>query len=336
MVLYIGLEVIMEKFKKLGVLLMMLVMSAAVFAGGKQDAGGAQETITVGVALTGLQTNPIFIDIRRAFEERCSQAGYRLIAADLSNGAADMTRFLENCLTAKAKVVVFQNIAEDSYINLLEELKAQGAILASYDNPSKLAHYVSMASNYDLGKTIGRMCGEWVHTNPGSKKAAIATFNVLDFMIVRADGIREGFKESCPEGSIVFEQDINITDGGVGLGEAIITAVPDIQGIMAITDIGCIGIGQAFAAAGWTFQNHRIGMFGSDASEDGMREIRKNGMFIGTVYMDLVNQVLGLFDRSLDTMKTGRINEAEKIVYFPMQPITTENADLVGKPLPKK
>ena len=328
----------MKRFKKVVVLMagMALVMSATVFAGGRQDTGGGStETITVGLALTGLQTNPIFIDIRRAFEERCSQAGYRLIAADLSNGAADMTRFLENCLTAKAKIVVFQNIAEDSYINLLEELKAQGAILASYDNPSKVAHYVSMASNYDLGKTIGRMCGEWVHANPGSKKAAIATFNVLDFMIVRADGIREGFKESCPEGSIVFEQDINIADGGVALGEAIITAVPDIQGIMAITDIGCIGIGQAFAAAGWTFQNHRIGMFGSDASEDGMREIRKNGMFIGTIYMDLVNQVLGLFDRSLDTMKTGKINEAEKIVYFPMQPITIENADLVGKPLPK-
>jgi ABC-type sugar transport system substrate-binding protein len=329
----------MKKFKKVVVLIagMALVMSVTVFAGGKQDAGGgAKETITVGLALTGMQTNPIFIDIRRAFEERCSQAGYRLIAADLSNGAADMTRFLENCLTARAKIVVFQNIAEDSYINLLEELKAQGAILASYDNPTKVAHYVSMASNYDLGKTIGRMCGEWVHANPGSKKAAIATFNVLDFMIVRADGIRAGFKESCPEGSIVFEQDINIADGGVSLGEAIITAVPDIQGIMAITDIGCIGIGQAFAAAGWTFQNHRIGMFGSDASEDGMREIRKNGMFIGTIYMDLVNQVLGLFDRSLETMKTGKINEAEKTVYFPMQPITIENADLVGKPLPKQ
>jgi ABC-type sugar transport system substrate-binding protein len=323
--------------KKMLFCVVLLTLSVAVFAGGKRDIdGGSQETITVGLALTGLQTNPIFIDIRRAFENRCSQAGYRLIAADLSNGAADMIKFLENCLTAKAKIVVFQNIAEDSYINLLEELKVQGAILASYDNPSEIAHYVSMASNYDLGKTIGRMCGEWVHVNPGSKKVAIATFNSLDFMIVRANGIRDGFKERCPEGSIVFEQDINIADGGVGLGEAIITAVPDIQGIMAITDIGCIGIGQAFAAAGWTFQNHRIGMFGSDASEDGMREIRKNGMFIGTVYMDLVNQVLGLFDRSLDTMNTGRINEAERIVYFPMQPITLENADLVGKPLPKQ
>jgi ABC-type sugar transport system substrate-binding protein len=330
----------MKKFMRtVGIVLAaaFLLAPAQVFAnGGKDAAGGGKGTITVGLALTGMQNNPIFIDIRRAFEERCNQAGYRLIAADLSNGAADMTKFLENCLTAKAKIVVFQNIAEDSYINLLTELKAQGAILASYDNPSKVADYVSMASNYDLGKTIGRMCGEWVSANTGSKKAALATFNVLDFMIVRADGIKAGFKEACPEGNIVFEQDINIADGGVALGEAIITAHPDIQGIMAITDIGCIGIGQAFAAAGWTSQNHRIGMFGSDASEDGMREIRKNGMFIGTVYMDLVNQVTGLFDRSLETAQTGKINEAEKLVYFPMQPITIENADLVGKPLPKK
>jgi ABC-type sugar transport system substrate-binding protein len=302
-----------------------------VFTGCKKKT----EALTIGLGLSGIQTNSIFIDMRRAFEERCNAAGYKLIAADLTNGVPDMLRFLENCITAKAKVVIYQNIGEDSYINLLEELKAQGAILGSSDNPSIIAPYSAMVANYDTGLVIGRMCGEWVESNPGSKKIAITGYESYDFLAERARGMRDGFAEKCPSGKIVFEQDGGWVEQGIKVGEALITAVPDVQAVMGINDSGPVGVGQAFAAQGWTFQNHPIGLFGCDASEDGMRELRENGMFKGTVYMDLLTQMMDLFDRCLETAKTGVVNEAEKIVYFPAVPITLQNADIVGQRLPK-
>jgi ABC-type sugar transport system substrate-binding protein len=225
--------------------------------------------------------------------------------------------------------VVFQNIAEDAYVNLLRELKTQGCILGSYDNPSNIADYSISASNYELGKVIGSMCGEWTHNNPGSKKVALAKFDQMDIMIERARGMRDGFKEKCPEGTIAYDQDININDMGYSFGEALVTSAPDIQSVMAITDGPCISVEQAFAAAGWTWDNHKIGLFGSDASVDGMRELRAGGMFKGTVYMDLVTQVTSLFRRCLNAMETGKVDASQKLVYFTMIPVTLQNADIV-------
>jgi ABC-type sugar transport system substrate-binding protein len=305
-------------------------MGSLVFAGGSRQ---QDETVTVGLALTAMQTNSIFIDMRRAVEQKCQEKGYRLITADLTEGPTKMITFLENCINAKAKVVVFQNIAEDAYADLLQRLKDQGAILGSYDNPTNIAHYTSQASNYELGLTIGRETGKWVHANPGSKKVAICGYSPLDFLVVRANGMKDGFKETCPEGSIVMEVDAGYVQQGVTAGENFLQAVPDIQAVMGINDSGPVGVSEAFKAAGMSFTKNGVGLFGCDASEDGMRALRENDMFKCTIYLDVVNQVLDLYDRCLDYALTGTYDESKAMVYFPMMPVYLENADIVDRRL---
>jgi ABC-type sugar transport system substrate-binding protein len=300
-------------------------------ASGAAKAAPAKQEITVGIALTGLQSNSIFIDMRRDMEAKCTAAGYRLIEQDLQNGAPDMVKFLENCLTAHAKVIVIQNIAEDAYRDLLVQLKNQGAVIGSYDNPSKVSMFVRMASNYELGKTIGKMCGEWVHKTPGSKKVAMADYSKIDFFLDRQKGMKDGFKAACPEGKIVFEQDLLLSDLGVSLGEALISSHPDIEGVMCVVDTACIGISDAFDTAGWTPKTHNVGLFGSDASKEGVDAIKKNKFVKGTVDMNLVKQVNTLYTDCLNAYLTGKLPAKQQVVYFPMKEITLANIDQVGK-----
>ncbi|MDR2393464.1 MAG: sugar ABC transporter substrate-binding protein [Treponema sp.] len=324
----------MEKRKRIltaliAVTLILGTVSSVFAAGGKQK----DETITVGLALSAIQTNSIFIDMRRAVEKICQEKGYKLIAADLLEGPTKMVTFLENCLNANAKVVIFQNIAEDAYADLLQRLKDQGAILGSYDNPTNIAHYTSQASNYELGLTIGRETGKWVHANPGSKKVAICGYSLLDFLVVRSNGMKDGFKETCPEGSIVMEVDAGYVQQGVTAGETFLQAVPDIQAVMGINDSGPVGVSEAFKAAGMSFAKNGVALFGCDASEDGMRALREKDMFKCTIYLDVVNQVLDLFDCCLDYALTGKYDESKANVYFPMMPVYLENADIVNRRL---
>jgi ABC-type sugar transport system substrate-binding protein len=269
--------------------------------------------------------------MRRNIEAECQKAGYRLIEQDLQNGVPDMNTFLENCLTAHAKVVVIQNIAEDSYRDSLKQLRDQGCVIGSYDNPSQVASYVCYASNIDLGKLIGKMCGEWVHKTPGSKKVAMADYSKIAFFLDRQKGMREGFKEACPEGKIVFEQDIDLSDLGVSLGEAIVTSHPDIEGIMSVVDTGCIGISTAFSGAGWTPKDHNIGMFGSDASTEGVAAIKKGGWVKGTVDLNLVKQVNTLYHNCLNAYLSGQLPAKQQVTLYPMKGITLANIDEVGK-----
>jgi ABC-type sugar transport system substrate-binding protein len=309
---------------------LFFMAAGSVFAAGGRQQG---ETITVGLALSAIQTNSIFIDMRRAIEKKCQDNGYNLITADLLEGPTKMITFLENCINTNAKVVIFQNIAEDAYADLLQRLKNQGAILGSYDNPTQIAHYTSQASNYELGLTIGRECGKWVRANPGSKKVAICGYSLLDFLVVRTNGMRDGFKEACPEGSIVMEVDAGYVQQGVMAGETFLQAHPDIQAVMGINDSGPVGVSEAFKAAGKSFAKDGIGLFGCDASEDGMRALRENDMFKCTIYLDVVNQVLDLFDRCMDYAVTGKYDESKVNVYFPMTPVYLENADVVNRRL---
>jgi ABC-type sugar transport system substrate-binding protein len=321
----------MKKWKRILATVMVIAvflgMAASVFAGGGKQQG---DTMTVGLALTGIQTNSIFIDMRRAIEERCRQAGYKLITADLMEGPGVMVTFLENCINAGAKVIIFQNIAEDAYADILQRAKDRGIILGSYDNPTSIAHYTSQASNYELGLTIGRETGKWVQANPGSKKVAICNGDILDFLVVRKEGMIAGLKETCPSATIVADLLAGTVPMGVTAGENILQAYPDIQAVMGINDSGPVGVMEAFKAAGMNFEKNHIGLFGCDASEDGLRSLRENDMFLSTIDVDVVNQVIQLYERCVKMALTGQYEADKAVVTFPMTPIYLKDLDATG------
>ena len=317
----------MKKGKRLISLFALIALAGVVLLGCKKK----EEGMTVGLALTGLQTNAIFIDMKKAIEAKCNEAGYKLIATDLAEGPTKMVTFLENCINAKAKIIIYQNIAEDAYIDLLQRAKDQGAILGSYDNPTKVAQYVSLASNYELGLTIGRECGKWVEANPGSKKVAICSYSPLDFLIVREQGMRDGFAEMCPSGQIAIAIDAGFVPEGVTAGENFLQAHPDLQAVMGINDSGPVGVWEAFKAAGMSFEKNRIGLFGCDASDDGLTALRANDMFLCTIDLDVVNQVVELFDRCVKLALTGEYEQDKAVAVFPMKAIYLSNINDVAK-----
>ncbi|MEG2383392.1 MAG: substrate-binding domain-containing protein, partial [Oscillospiraceae bacterium] len=177
------------------------------------------------------------------------------------------------------------------------------------------------ASNYDVGKVIGLECGKWVAENEGSKKVALCSYSPLDFLVEREKGMRDGFAEACPDGEIAIALDAGFTPDGVVAGENFLQAVPDLQAVMGINDGGTLGVYEAFKAAGMTLEKNKVGIFGCDASEDGINAIKKNDMFLCTIDLDLVNQVSGLYERCVEAAKGGKIDETKAVVTYPVNPV---------------
>jgi ABC-type sugar transport system substrate-binding protein len=313
----------MTKFGKLVCLASLTVLITAAFPlfakGGAQSGSAGSKKLTVGFAVAAINTNSIWIDIRRAYEEKCRQEGWTLITGDLTEGAPKAISFLETCITAKADVVILQNIADGAYDDLLKQIRDQGACLISTERRSSFANYNAEILNDEAGKTIGRAVGKWVNENPGSKKVAVCAYTQIPELLVRGEGLKAGFLEVCPEGQIVYEKDAGYVQQGVEVGEALIQAHPDIHAVMGINDSGPYGAGEAFKAAGWTFQNHRIGLFGIDYSEDAKRALKEGGMFQASLDMDLVNWYIRLFDLGVDFALTGKYDESQKMAYAPMK-----------------
>jgi ABC-type sugar transport system substrate-binding protein len=117
---------------------------------------------------------------------------------------------------------------------------------------------------------------------------------------------------------------------GVSAGENILQAHPDIQAVMGINDSGPVGVMEAFKAAGKNFAKDHIGLFGCDASEDGLRCLRENDMFIATIDVDVVNQVIQLYDRCVKMALSGQYEADKAVVTFPMRPIYLKDLDAAG------
>lgn len=301
-------------------LTMALGTTMMVSAEEKED-----RSLTVGLALSGITSNAVFIDMTKEIQTKCDEAGYKLLTADIQDGTATIVTALENFVNGGCDVIILQNSAEEAYADLLEAAVEKGVVIGSYDYVSDYAQYAIYASNYDLGYEIGKACGEYVTENEGSKKVALCSYSSLDFLVTRAEGMEAGFADACPDGEIVSIQDAGYPEDGVVVGENFLQACPDLQAVMGINDGGTLGVYEAFKAAGKSREKDGIAIFGCDASEDGLDAIEEDDMFYCTIDLDLVNQVSTLYDRCVEAVLTGEVDESVKEEVYPINPIYLDN-----------
>lgn len=285
------------------------------------EANPEGEKLTIGLALSGINSNAIFIDMAKDIQERCDAAGYKLMTADIAEDPNKVVTALENFINGGCDVIIFQNYAEEACATLLADAIDKGIIIGSYDYTSDYAQYACIASNYEVGKVIGQECGKWVKANEGSKKVALCSYSPLDFLVEREQGMRDGFAETCPEGEIAIALDAGFTPEGVTAGENFLQAVPDLQAVMGINDGGTLGVYEAFKAAGMSFEKNQVAIFGCDASADGLNAIREGDMFFSTIDLDLVNQVAELYQRCVDAALGGTIDASKAVVTYPVNPL---------------
>ncbi len=312
--------------KKLLALLLSVVMALGLLAGCGQapqndTTDPADKKLTVGLALTGINSNAVFIDMRKDIEARCNEAGYKLMTADIEGGASQIVTALENFINGGCDIIILQNSAEEAYADLLKQAVDKGIIVASYDYESDIAQYACVCSNYEVGKVIGQEMGKYCNENEGSGKVAICSYSALDFLVERERGMRDGFAEVCPDGEIVMAQDAGFANEGVIAGENFLQAIPDIQGVMGINDGGVLGVYEAFKAAGKSFEKDGIALVGCDASVDGLAAMKEGDMFYCTIDLDLVNQVSQMYERCVTAALTGEIDASMACVTYPVNPL---------------
>lgn len=147
--------------KKVLALLLSAVMVLGLLAGcGEKKQGDTEDPsakkLTVGLALTGINSNAVFIDMRKDIEARCNEAGYKLMTADIEGGASQIVTALENFINGGCDIIILQNSAEEAYADLLKQAVEKGIIVASYDYESDIAQYACICSNYEVGRSEER------------------------------------------------------------------------------------------------------------------------------------------------------------------------------------
>jgi ribose transport system substrate-binding protein len=172
------------------------------------------------------------------------------------------------------------------------------------------------------------MAGDWINENlEGEAKVAICDYSLINFLKVRADYIEIGLLERVPNAEIVARQDAGLLDQGVDFGERLLQAYPDVDVVAGINDNGVLGVKEAFEVAHKT--SSQIAMFACDATDEGLKAIKSDSVFRGTIDSKLVQMGEDMFMTAVNTY-LGKPS-SERVVTFDIVPITKENIGSVEK-----
>ena len=115
-------------------------------------------------------------------------------------------------------------------------------------------------------------------------------------------------------------------DEATQASENVLAAYPDINIIMTLGEQGALASYEVFKAAG-RGNDDNIGIFTAELTEPGVTALRDGGIYRGTISVEVDTSLYELYKRCVEAEKTGKVDEANKTVYFPMIPVQLDGLD---------
>ncbi|HJF00059.1 MAG TPA: sugar ABC transporter substrate-binding protein [Sellimonas intestinalis] len=313
----------MKKLKKFISVVLICAFAMTLFAGcsGSGNSDGGEDQMKIGISMSDM-THTTFIEMMDAIREEAKDKNVEIMEHSSDSDSGKLVEGLENFISAGCDAIIFQNFDPKAVESTIQDAKEKGIVVVAYDSYLEEADYVFEANNEDTGRAIGNMVGKWINENlDGEGKVAICDYSTIDFLMTRADYIEKGILETAPDSEIVVRQSAAYRDEGVEYGEAILQAHPEVNAVAGIVDGGVLGVKEAFEAAGKDGEN--IGMFGCDATEEGIAAIKEGGLFKGTISMDLTSVGVDMLDAAIDAVN-GEFRD-ETHISFPITEVTADN-----------
>lgn len=334
--------------KKLITLLLALVMILGLVACGASepdapvadapvadapaDAPAEEEVkIKIGLTLSGLTTNSVFIDMSNNLQALCDENGWEMIQRDLT--ADTIVNTMENFISAGCNVVIIQaNQAPEAVSAMLPAFEEAGVAVAIYDSPDFVGKpavaYSATCDNYNAGYQLGKAVAEWANENiDGTVAAGLMVRATNEVFRPRGEGLEAGLNENLKNGKVeaVLETP-GLTEGGLTAAEDMMSAVPNLNLVLGWNG-GC-GVGAYEALKGANYEGY---LFSIDNSQEEIAAMMEGKFYMGALDLDLGNQVIELATKTIEYVQNGfeypeGVTEDDLLWYFPMKLVMQDEA----------
>lgn len=267
--------------------------------------------------------NPYFVVLVDGMKKKCEEIGADITVVDGKSDAATQVSAVENFIAQKVDAIIIAPIDPIAMEPLVEKAHEAGIPVI---NPTQRIKGVDANINLidrEYGFEGGKIAGQWIKDKLGGEaEVAILGHPVMEALVERAKGIKEGILSVAPNAKIVAEQTANTPETGMKAAETILQAHPNVKVIAAINDAGALGAMEAVKAAGKATEDFCI--VGLDATPEAIEKIKEGSIFRGTVDIDPFGTGKQTIDVCLKVIEEGPIKEMVKIK---MIPVTEENVD---------
>ena len=247
--------------RKLFAMLLALVMMLGITA-------VAEEKIVVAGIV--FQDDQFMNMLSKGYQDAAKDAGVEVLTANTNNDQATEVELINTYLTQGVKGIAIAPLSKDASVAALRAADAQGMKVALTNIDLNDAEFIvgGFSSNDKINcRLVGANAAEIIKAKFPDKKVKIAIVQFRDLLpdqsTARVEGYFEALDEAQVDYEIVADQDAWMQDTALAAADAIITANPELDVIIAVNDGGTIGSAQAVVNAG---KQDSILVFGHDGS----------------------------------------------------------------------
>jgi ribose transport system substrate-binding protein len=303
------------KRKLLVLLIALMAIPLAVFAGGTTPEGKGQ--ITVGLTLPGLQF-PFFVTMKNDFDTMAAKLGVKVVYIDAQNDSDKQVAAVESFISQKVNGILISPMTTDSLVPAIEEAVNAGIPVASVDrkaNTDKVLVHVG-ADNVEGGRAAAR----YVVQKLGGKGTIIELEGTpgASPAIDRKKGFDEVIAQN-PGLKILVSQAADFDRAKANSTmENLMQAYPNFDAVFGANDEMIIGAIEAMSAAG--IDPSKKVTVGYDATPDAFAYI-KEGKLGATVDQFPGKQASQALNYLVDYIKTKK-KPPQPVIYIQPEAVT--------------
>jgi len=303
------------KRKLLILLIALMAVPLAVFAGGTTPEGKGQ--ITVGLTLPGLQF-PFFVTMKNDFDTMAAKLGVKVVYIDAQNDSDKQVAAVESFISQKVNGILISPMTTDSLVPAIEEAVSAGIPVASVDrkaNTDKVLVHVG-ADNVEGGRAAAR----YVVQKLGGKGTIIELEGTpgASPAIDRKKGFDEVIAQN-PGLKILVSQAADFDRAKANSTmENLMQAYPNFDAVFGANDEMIIGAIEAMSAAG--IDPSTKVTVGYDATPDAFAYI-KEGKLGATVDQFPGKQASQALNYLVDYIKTKK-KPPQPVIYIQPEAVT--------------
>ena len=303
------------KRKLLILLIALMAVPLAVFAGGTTPEGKGQ--ITVGLTLPGLQF-PFFVTMKNDFDTMAAKLGVKVVYIDAQNDSDKQVAAVESFISQKVNGILISPMTTDSLVPAIEEAVNGGIPVASVDrkaNTDKVLVHVG-ADNVEGGRAAAR----YVVQKLGGKGTIIELEGTpgASPAIDRKKGFDEVIAQN-PGLKILVSQAADFDRAKANSTmENLMQAYPNFDAVFGANDEMIIGAIEAMSAAG--IDPSTKVTVGYDATPDAFAYI-KEGKLGATVDQFPGKQASQALNYLVDYIKTKK-KPPQPVIYIQPEAVT--------------
>ena len=227
-----------------------------------------EEIVVAGIVF---QDDQFMNMLTKGYQDAAADAGVKCLTDNTQNDQAKEVELINTYLAQGVSGIAIAPLSSDASVAALKAADEQGMKVAITNinltnAPFIVGGYTS--DDYTNCQLVGEVAAKILKEHYGDKTLKIAVVQFASLLPEISGNRVKGYLDALTAGGVKYEvvadQDAWMQDTALATADAIITANPDLDAIIAVNDGGTIGSAQAVVNAG---KSEQILVFGHDGSE---------------------------------------------------------------------